>query len=186
MLFNRIVKAAAVFTAAALIPGLGLLLARASGPDRTGLPELPGPSGPTIIIPKDLPEILTPEMIGEIYRTNEALADEKLTGKRVKVAGRVVRVKRGGLKVSKEGIKVIEKHMYELQVGSEAWAPRGGPSDDPDPLLVFAFPEEDRAALAQLRQGQRVIVEGAPGYANTAETRRTIRFLDGKLVKVED
>jgi hypothetical protein len=108
--------------------------------------------------------------VARTYLTNAALADERFTGKPVVVSGKLIRIQRGGILVVDEKKKVV----YDLVMSA------GVLVDDTNPLLLFAFTEDDRAELAKLEPGQILSVEGKTQGPDGGGT--TISFYECKLV----
>src|SRR5260370_23826501 len=82
------------------------------------------------------------------YWHNEASADEKFTGKKMRITGRVSRVK--GLGGAKEG--------YLLTIEDRIFWGTNNPQSPAFPL-VFEFPYEARKELAGLSHNQQVTIE---------------------------
>jgi RNA polymerase sigma factor (sigma-70 family) len=173
MFLNRL-KAivGAVLLLAVLAGGTGLVLSASQAGD----PKGPAAGAPA---PKKGPKGTVRETTAAIvvgaYETNEAYADEHFTGKRLRVSGFMISVKRGGG-------PLVGDPAYVLTL-----SPQPGPSL---PYLTFEFPVGARKQLAPLQQGDQVVVEGrcqgtAPvGLNKAGETTFLVRFVDSRVVGV--
>src|SRR5262249_26596257 len=113
--------------------------------------------------------VASADEIANAYQTNTAFADEKFTGKRVIVTGRVLRIRgaRVGQVFSSTGapqnINVTPgARIYYLEMSGEEKARPGtvGQSAVSRPPLRFQFTQDSRNQLAKLRAGDQVRVEG--------------------------
>src|SRR5262245_51196383 len=89
------------------------------------------------------------KVVAETFDTNEARADLLYVGKRVAVGGEVVRVIKPRFHTGRE--KGKDAYLLELKLPEPQQTPVS---------IVFLFNEEERAALADLRAGQRVVLQG--------------------------
>jgi hypothetical protein len=101
--------------------------------------------------------------------SNDALADERLVGKRLRVGGFMSKIRRG---------VGAEKTGYVLQMAVERQATVQGPPQ----TLYFEFRQEDRKALAAVAPGAHVVVEGL----FTPIRDGSFYFKECKLIKIND
>jgi hypothetical protein len=130
------------------------------------------------------PGTFTAAVVAFTYQTNEALADEQFTGKRITVAGRMIRIQRGPAPV-KDGQPT---YTLDMSTGERTDPLTGKVVYQNDPLLQFRFTAEQRADLAQLKRGQLVTIEAKPeGHATREnEGREMVYFFECKVIKAED
>jgi RNA polymerase sigma factor (sigma-70 family) len=177
-----------------LTAGAGVMLT-ASGaddpraPDKKAEPPAGAPpeaarnkTGPAALLEERMPGVINAADIAQVFRTNEALADEKIRNKRVSVRGWVIRVKRAG--IGKDGI------LYDLLLATDIRrSPQGNVITGlaTDAILSFRFSEKSRKELAKLRPAQAVVVEGRCETFGPREERGqdTVFFFDSKLVEDE-
>jgi hypothetical protein len=162
---------------AALFAGTGYLLSQVSKPE---VQVVHPPAQPPEVQQPD-PDAVSAAVLGYAYQTNEALADQKYTGRRVRITGRLLRIERARLQ---DGTPI-----YQLEMGSgERFDPNTGRMVVlADPLLRFTFPLSARDRLAPLNKGQKVTVEGrSEGRAGMQEVRETLYFFDCELIRAGD
>ena len=98
-----------------------------------------------------------------VYRENAAAADERFSLKRVKVTGRMMRIRSEGVLIATE--KGASEVRYDLEMaGGERLDPKTGAflTHVTDAVLHFHTSGIHRSALARLRAGHRVTMEGVP------------------------
>jgi hypothetical protein len=101
--------------------------------------------------------------VAAVYRENAAAADERFSFKRVRVTGRMMRICNEGVLVATE--KGLSEVRYDLEMGGgERLDPKTGAflTHVTDVVLHFHTAAAHRSALARLRAGHRVIMEGVP------------------------
>lgn|GEM_PF-6881242 len=145
MLWNRFQKAGAVVLMAAfLATGTGLmfgpLMAKGPADEKKAVEANPATKDTIVTVPSTELRLT--------YWRNEASADEKFTGKKMRITGAVSRVK--GLGGARGYLLTMEDRLF-----------RGAPNPEgPDISLVFEFPYEARKELAGLSHNQQVTIEG--------------------------
>jgi hypothetical protein len=201
MFWYKVKVATAVLVAAAVVvSGSGILMSRAGGPDtpdRKSQASAPDDQERKVApkestSKKDDHVTTSPAEIADAFQTNAALADEKFTGKRVRVKGKVLRIKWGAVASPQPGnAKTARQKTYDLLMLTEApnsfvdregvirYKSVSGPAL-PVPNIRCQFFESDRKDLAQLKAGQEVIIEGRPEF-NPSDY--TISFLNCKIIK---
>jgi RNA polymerase sigma factor (sigma-70 family) len=179
MLLGNLVRMTCVVLAVGILAGTGLVLsawqvsafdAQAQGPVRQ-----PQPAPPAADPAQKQKGVWRVEDVLNAYVENDALADENFTGKRVRVEGTVVQVKR-----SKDGYILTLTQLQQAEggiggppmvPGTPGTLPGGFAPGMPGPAfgamgaaepwtLSFAFPKEQRGELAKLRARQQVTIEG--------------------------
>jgi RNA polymerase sigma factor (sigma-70 family) len=111
--------------------------------------------------------------------TNAALADERLTGKRVRVKGKVVQITRSNAGDS--------RMFYILEmVGENSSLPAFG--THAGGVMYFQFGVQERGQLAKLRPGQLLVVEGTSGSYSVVgifngTPRGTVSFSECKIIE---
>jgi hypothetical protein len=144
--------------AVTLVSGAGVLVSHASGPTRQEKKSeagSPNAQHKEVVSPNEAQgEKVTAETIGNAYQTNAALADERFTGQRVTVTGKMLRI-RGARLGQFIGSTGPGARIYYL----EMTVPSG---PHPPLLLRFQFTKDSRNQLAKLKVGQQVSVEGEP------------------------
>jgi hypothetical protein len=176
------VAIAVLLVAVTIISGAGVLVSQASGPanqEKRSEASSPDAQQSEVASPKVLPpDTMTyaPDEIAIAYQTNAALADEKFTGKRVAVKGKILRIIGARLPpqvyASPGNQQAIrgERIYYLEMTGVEKPRPTGAVVAGAvvagavvagaAPLLRFQFTQDDRDQLAKLKVGQEVTVEG--------------------------
>lgn len=105
-----------------------------------------------------------------VYRENAAAADERFSLKRVKVTGRMMRVRNEGVLVATD--KGTSEVRYDLEMaGGERLDPTSGAflGHATDVVLHFHTSGIHRSALARLRAGHRLTMEGVPEKLSTGK-----------------
>src|SRR5205823_2996762 len=126
-------------------------------PGRASQPEKPSP---VASVPGQ--DVWASEIVA-IYRTNAAAADERFTHKTVRVMGRMMRIRNEGVIVPDERGK--DETRYDLEMSrAERLDGKTGAflAHEADAILHFHTSGRHRAALAQVRAGQRITMEGIP------------------------
>ena len=148
-----------LLVAVTVVSGAGVLVSQASGPaNQEKKSEARSPDAQQEIPPDKVPVVVAAaDEIANAYQTNAALGDERFTGKRVTVTGKMLRI-RGvrGPTFGASGQVSPSGRSYYLEMIAEQ-KPRPGFSN---PLLRFQFTQDSRNQLAKLKVGQQVSVEG--------------------------
>ncbi len=190
MFLSKVKLAMAVLLVAAIVVGgTGLLMSAASGHDTlekrsqsTDREAQKTSAAQPAQAPNETNRIIaSADELFSVYQTNEALADEKFTGKRVTVSGTMWRIKAvgetfAGVKVVAGKNTTIMKRIYDLEMGSKSLVPPGS--------LHFRFTEDDRKQLAKLKPNQEITIEGKieRHVPPSKEGQEFVRFVDCKLV----
>jgi len=156
--------------AAALVIGTGLILSQTPGSDSSERKARLPSSAPRETVPGSVQAV----EVADAYRTNEALADEKFTGKRTIVTGKMLQIKRVGVNLKDGDIR------YDLLMST------GEPRDG---FLNFAFGgTKHREHLAKLKVGQWVTIAGTPeGHKTKHEDGQEVVYFWGcEVIKSGD
>lgn len=175
MFLNRLVKiGAVVFTAVALATGFDVTLGRLPA---KGLDDEKKEANKAPQTQKDGVSRLIAEQIQRAYWSNEALADENFTGKRIQVTGKFSRIKR-------EGSQKPSSH-YLLIMSPGLMGGWGSGQKAVDFPAVFRFGMEARKQLAGMKPGQEVTIEGrCLGRRENPNGEESILFHDCKIVEI--
>jgi RNA polymerase sigma factor (sigma-70 family) len=166
-----------------LVSGAALVFAAAPTEEKT-LPQAEEAPPPQ---PKRAVPAVTITEVMNAYEDNDALVDERFTGKRVRVTGLVVRIQR------EPGPKPGD--TYWLLMGDESGqtamrlqGARDGVRLVGEPRLGFRFVgPEDRKRLARLKSSQVVTVEGrCDGKATPVGKQQIITFVDCRVIETSD
>jgi RNA polymerase sigma factor (sigma-70 family) len=172
MLLNKVRQVAgALLLLAVLAAGTGLVLS-ASRADDPKAPD-PGARAPERRAEAKVPETSAHDVLAG-FQSNDAYADEHLTGKRLRVSGYMWHVKRFPGRTGRPDYML---ELTPVPSGELALA-----------VLAFVFPEAARKQLAPLQQTQRVVVEGrCEGLVQDEGTKggKTIRFVDCRLIRAD-
>lgn len=101
------------------------------------------------VTPKEATVSATTVEILSAYGSNEALADEKFTGRLIRVTGTMMVIKRS---------RKADEPVYLLSLAHGA--PARGASEPPAVPLVFEFGAKDRKQLAAIKRHQEMTIEG--------------------------
>jgi RNA polymerase sigma factor (sigma-70 family) len=179
MFLSQIKVTMAIFlVAVAIVGGAGVLVSRASGPARS--PDAQQKVAPSS---RELPidtmvTVAAADEIATAYQTNAALADEKFTGKRVRVTGKMLRIRGSRLGSSTVAPQNVKRTPGARIYYLEMLAAGAGT------FLRFQFAKESQNQLAKLKVGQQVSVEGE--LLEPSESSGRIQLIEFRNCKVID
>jgi RNA polymerase sigma factor (sigma-70 family) len=161
MMLTKLAKAVTGFLLAVVLAvGVGFLLS--ASPAEGLIPQKERAEG------KKPAVAATAADLAGTYDTNDALGDEKFTGRKVRVTGLMVRVRR----------VFVPKGAYLLALETQRAAGQTVP-------VLLEFDLKARKQLAKVEKYQRVTAEGRCEGRTTVQGREAILFRDCTLVKVE-
>jgi RNA polymerase sigma factor (sigma-70 family) len=185
MFLTKLKSAMAVALAVAAIVGIGAeLLSRATADgqnqgrkDEAAVPDTARKGGGQEAQAAQVIET-TAHKVVLAYIHNDARGDEAFLGKKLRVSGRLLRVKRVGKGDTAHYLLTLyadpsDARFGEMLVMSDKMA------------LAFLFPTDAQKQLARLEGGQRVTIEGLC-EGRTVEGRDAITFTGCKVVKVRE
>jgi RNA polymerase sigma factor (sigma-70 family) len=178
MTLSRITTVAVVvLMALGFTTGTGLMLAPASGSDP---PE--AKAGAPVQTPKGEAIAAESGEISDAYLFNEALGDEKFTGKQVAVTGHPYRIMRSA----------SSRTRGERAVAYDVLFPGIQERGTQIPLLFHFVGDEARKQLANVKRGQQLTIEGLCegrrmiSLKGGADNQEVIYFHNCKIVNVEE
>jgi RNA polymerase sigma factor (sigma-70 family) len=194
MLLTKLQTASVVLLVLLLSIGSGLLGMSAIGP-KAAVAQDKKPDGAEVDAPKKGAVAGAPVLatdVVDVYRINDALADEKFTGKRLQVTGQMLGISRFENKYAL-AMKGVGPELWldtksldrkELAVLKAAQEMRGV-----GPELWFEFDAKDRKELAALKAGQELTVQGQCEGKATVRVRgkieEVIRFVNCEFVQAK-